>query len=961
MTSKLCTAAAAAAVLLALSAGVAAKTPPPATTFVRGFRGEPQGGMQVSWYTHLGMTALYGVRQRKGITEMQWKSAPLPAEIPTETVTFVWTGAMGAMAPGGGFTILVNGHPAAECDVVLEPTQFPCRDRRCRLLYDVLYTLNTDSSGHFYLTVPKAWVTAGQPAVLAVKATDNNRETWFTLVRAEDALLAIPDEEWKQPGQAAHRAPGTPPPPGEEAGYDWYVTQYGDPVRWTTIGLPGDPAETAVSPTGQLERVPNIEDITGTPYMANAMSFGLFEDGHAVPMGHVRQSLEEGCLPIVVTDWRSAEVIVRQRATAEPLRGVTYESGLESTLAWAILDITNRSAIPRQVTLFAAEAGDNKRPKRRLNYERGVVLEGGSARSSARVPPGFTLEFQAVVPGNRPLDKKADRSDPRTLLYTGGLYNAMLMRGRIEPGQTVRVAVNRVFDFPGTYYWRGSPPKVAPEELTGRSPEQALATARSTWKSLAARVSRLRTPDKVLDNIAVKAMLDGYFLTKRWNGRYIVFDSVCYRCQWDDSSMKWVYALDLMGDHATAEKLLDTVFWRQGQRKPAGTRTHQGCFSDVTNIAHDGSDASWSICNGWALWAMAQHARLTNDRAWLAAHKKAILDGCQWIIRERNFSKEKPGNPCRGLLYGKFVCDMPGGEGYFTYADAVSYMGLRQMARLLSDWGYAEGRGLLDEAGNYRQDIVAAVDRLTDKSRDPWYVPWDLSTPKAVNEYLNGACGPINLAFGGVLPRDNPLITQVIRWNIDHVHKGSREESATASMFYSQDLAIVLLEEGRVEDFLRMFYTILAADVTHGTLATGEWGSNTQPHVHSIASLIRMFRTMMVQERDGGLYLLQGTPRRWLEDKQEITITELPTWYGPLSLDCVSQVGSGSVRLRLQVPPRLGEIPIHLKLRLPAGLRLSGVTVDGQPSGRIDGEWIVLSGLKGSVDIMAQTAAAPGR
>ncbi len=185
--------------------------------------------------------------------------------------------------------------------------------------------------------------------------------------------------------------------------------------------------------------------------------------------------------------------------------------------------------------------------------------------------------------------------------------------------------------------------------------------------------------------------------------------------------------------------------------------------------------------------------------------------------------------------------------------------------------------------------------------------------------------------------------------------------TAIGSMFYSQDLAIVLLEQGRVEDFLRMFYSILAANVSRQTLTTCEWRSNTQPHIHSISSLIRMFRTMMVQERDGGLYLLQGTPRRWLEDNQQITIKELPTWYGPLSLDCVSHVGSGSVRLRLQVPDRLGEIPIHLKLRLPAGLRLSGVTVDGKPQGRIDGEWIVLSGLKGSVDITAQTAAAPGK
>jgi hypothetical protein len=300
------------------------------------------------------------------------------------------------------------------------------------------------------------------------------------------------------------------------------------------------------------------------------------------------------------------------------------------------------------------------------------------------------------------------------------------------------------------------------------------------------------------------------------------------------------------------------------------------------------------------------------------------------------------------------------GVGYFAYTDAISYLGLHEMAQLLADWGQPEGAGLLKEAESYRQDIVAAMERLTDKSSDPWYVPWALHAPKYKNEYLNGVCGPINLAFGRVLSRDDPLISNVIRWNIDHVHKGSPEDSATANMFYSQDLAIILLEQGRVEEFLRMFYTILAADVSHQTLTTCEWRTNTQPHVHSISSLIHMLRMMMVQERDGGLYLLQGTPRRWLEDNQEIDIRELPTWYGPLSLHCVSHVGSGSVSLRLQVPERLGAVPIRLKLRLPLGLRTSGVTVDGQPGGQIDGEWIVLSGLKGSVNVTAQTATVPG-
>ena len=39
------------------------------------------------------------------------------------------------------------------------------------------------------------------------------------------------------------------------------------------------------------------------------------------------------------------------------------------------------------------------------------------------------------------------------LLAVGGLYNALLARGRIAPGQTVQVAVNRVFDAPPAYYW----------------------------------------------------------------------------------------------------------------------------------------------------------------------------------------------------------------------------------------------------------------------------------------------------------------------------------------------------------------------------------------------------------------------------------------------------------------------------------------------------------------------------
>ena len=195
MTRRACTPVAVAIILLASAAALAAETSP-ATTFVRGFRGDPQGGFQGAWGTHLGDSQMFGVRQKKGVAEMQWKSAPLPAEISSQSVTFVFTGAVGSGPSGGSFTIFVNGHAAADCDAVLESTQFPPRAKDCRLLYDVRACNGQQSSGHFFLTVPKAWVTAGEAAALQVKATEVGAETWFALARAEDAPLAIPDHDW---------------------------------------------------------------------------------------------------------------------------------------------------------------------------------------------------------------------------------------------------------------------------------------------------------------------------------------------------------------------------------------------------------------------------------------------------------------------------------------------------------------------------------------------------------------------------------------------------------------------------------------------------------------------------------------------------------------------------------------------------------------------------------------------
>ncbi len=247
----------AAVVMMLISVVAAARVQAAAgADFVRGLAGEPQGGFRQNWHTHLGEVPLFGIRQQRVDGDMKWKTAPLPTSLTGETVTFVWSGAMGMQtASGGGFTLSVNDRDVADFDVVLESTEFPCRSEKCRFLYRVLFTYPAlgalpplDSSGHFFLTVPRAWLKAGEPALMRVKGGEAGSPAWFAVIQKDDAPLAVPNIVWADFRRVQRVAAGTPSRRGEEASYEGYLKQYGDPGIFTPIGPPSDPAETAVSP-----------------------------------------------------------------------------------------------------------------------------------------------------------------------------------------------------------------------------------------------------------------------------------------------------------------------------------------------------------------------------------------------------------------------------------------------------------------------------------------------------------------------------------------------------------------------------------------------------------------------------------------------------------------------------------------------------------------------------------------
>ena len=452
MRSKFCTPAAVAAVLLALGAAAAARRcrrrPPSCAAFAVIRRAVFRAYGARTW----ARAQMFGVRQKKGVAEMEWKSAPLPTEIRGESVTFVLTGAMGSGPSGGSFTIFVNGHAAADCDAVLESTQFPARAKNCRLLYDVLFTCNgQESSGHFFLTVPKAWVKAGQAAALQVKATD---------VGCGDVVCADARRRCAA-GDSRSRLDGAHPGRVQEGRNAAPAGRRGQ-LRMVpqTVLRPGRfhahrPARRP-DRSGRLAqraaRAPSALTRSRAriiPSTAWHSACGKTARRCGWASRAPRQSLEDGYLPIVLTLWRHGDLDIRQRATAEPLRGTSYETGLESTLAWAVFDITNHGKQPREITFFAAQSGDNETsqaepqlPRRRgdgrrqcpLRPRRSRPASAWSSRRRRRATTSRTPSWTATTRG--PCSSRA------------GCTMRCLARGRIEPGQTVRVVVNRVFDFP---------------------------------------------------------------------------------------------------------------------------------------------------------------------------------------------------------------------------------------------------------------------------------------------------------------------------------------------------------------------------------------------------------------------------------------------------------------------------------------------------------------------------------
>jgi hypothetical protein len=100
---------------------------------------------------------------------------------------------------------------------------------------------------------------------------------------------------------------------------------------------------------------------------------------------------------------------------------------------------------------------------------------------------------------------------------------------------------------------------------------------------------------------------------------------------------------------------------------------------------------------------------------------------------------------------------------------------------------------------------------------------------------------------------------------------------------------------------------------------------------------------MLIQEQEGDtLFLLAATPRKWLEEGNQIEVRRAPTYFGPLSMTVESCAATGTIRASIDMPQRSRPRALLVRLRHPAGKRMSAVKVNGVdwPLFEPDQEWV---------------------
>jgi hypothetical protein len=263
--------------------------------------------------------------------------------------------------------------------------------------------------------------------------------------------------------------------------------------------------------------------------------------------------------------------------------------------------------------------------------------------------------------------------------------------------------------------------------------------------------------------------------------------------------------------------------------------------------------------------------------------------------------------------------------------------------------------------------------RLTDKRLGSY---WNLVMPYALASGLFAPGSPQARGVLRYIELHGSRLLGLVRAGSYALYGQDSPRMSGTDAVYNLNMARFLADNDEPDQLGLSLIGYLAAGMTPKTFVAGEAASVTPlpgtadramylpPNGASNAAFLETLRSMLVHEtrdRGGQPYGLQlgfAALRNWLLPGRHVALRNAPTSFGPVSFSIAA--GARTVTATVTEPSRKLPRTIALRLRLPAGSRLLGVTIDGRPWTNLDASsgTIQLPRTGGTVTLVARRSAA---
>jgi hypothetical protein len=541
---------------------------------------------------------------------------------------------------------------------------------------------------------------------------------------------------------------------------------------------------------------------------------------------------------------------------------------------------------------------------------------------------------------------------------------------RVEGGRPVRV------DYVDTY--PPAPPRDGTDDPKGFY-DDLLALA-GHWRAVLAPAPEIDIPDRRLADQAKHSLVRARMTRIGDFPRYGVLDRMYAGAEHDgfqDTFNADVTACVLWGLLDQARRYIDNYF------------TH--FVRDDGSLWYRGPETGQY---GRMLTVVAEYARVSGDGAVLSDHAVRLRAICDLLVGlHRQARTLDEADAAYGVIRGWSEADScleadpdryrqpylsnsaEAARGLLSLADAIRGVG----DPALAPWA----EGLEASGAAIRDDLDRAIARsllpeaaclpVVAGAREPYHVAVgaDVADPQFRAYRAN-----MELLFSGVL--DAGTVATIVDYREAHrdlvlgmpcaygmVHGPALEaNSPELAGFLSYGHAYGLLQHGRIREFLLCLYALSAHQYTRGTWTAPETRlvdpdrdciGYAVPAQLTVPMLLR-WALVFEEPLDNRLHLAPAVPRSWLTDGKRVAVGGVRTRWGAVDLTIESEVAHGRVRVR--VARQDASVDTTLHLRLPDGLHIANVLVDGAPCARWDAaaETVALPPDRAVVELLVLTA-----